>query len=109
MRRPSMAALFRFWVGGLRKPLAALFLSVAILGGGAAAWATAAAQTTITYFSIAAAGLGVISARPRQIGPARTAQDGTVFRDYDNGKTLITHIDGSWSVANSRQQGLRVT
>ena len=103
MRDPSLSTHLRFWISGFRKPLAAMFLSLALIGGGTTAWATAVAQTTITYASIAAAGLGIISARPRQIRSPRVARDGTVWRDYDNGETLISHPDGSWSVVPSRR------
>lgn len=103
MRAPSVNAFFRLWIGGFRKPLAAMFLCLALIGGGTTAWATAIAQTTITYASIAAAAIGVFNARPRQVGSARSAQDGTIWRDYDNGQTLITHSNGSWDLVPSRR------
>lgn len=95
-------ALLRVWVGGFRKRMAALLLVLALIGGGTTVWATAVTQSVIAYGSVAAAALGVISARPRQIGAARTAKDGTVWQDFDNGETLITHPTGSWSVTKSR-------
>ena len=107
VRRPSLFALFNLWSGGFRKPLGASLLSLALIGGCATAFVTAVTQTTMAYLSVAAVGLGVVSARPRQIRRLRMAQNGTIWRDYDNGKTLIAHADGSWTVVPSRQSGLQ--
>jgi hypothetical protein len=98
----SVLTGFQFWTRNLRKPFAALFLTLAIVGGGAATWATAASQTVAVYLSAAAASLGLVGALPRQIRETRTAADGTTFRDFNNGMTLISHPNGSSSYVESR-------
>ena len=88
-------------VSGFRKRIAALLLLVTLLLGGlggAAATAGRVAWMWVAGSAATTAVSAVVAARPRAIGPVRYAGDGTMFQDFDNGQTLITHPNGSWSV-----------
>lgn len=94
-------------ISGFRKCLAAALLIVTLLLGGFGGAAAAAGRVAWTWFavSVATTAGAAVAANPRAIGAMRLAADGTMFQDYDNGKTLITHADGTWSLTATRVRG----